>query len=145
MVTATVLDTQAVSLMWDKAENATEYTVFRRTLTNPGWELLTTTAATGYLDTSATLGDVKYYVMASRSLSVSDSEIVEVSVSLSMPFVEASTDNPDEVGLAWNEVPNATYYSAWIKTAGDTDWRRIGGNIYGTVFPFFLKHLTNAE
>jgi fibronectin type 3 domain-containing protein len=124
VVITTVLDNQTVSLMWDDTENATEYVVSRRTVSNPSWQDLTTTSGTGFVDTTPPLGTVEYTVTAKHGLSSTKSDNVEVSVSLATPVVEISQDNPNEIGLTWDTVPNAAYYSVWVKI-GTASWTRL--------------------
>ena len=132
-VTASVLENQATSIVWTKAENATEYVVYRRTANNPVWQQLTITSQTGYLDATPPLGNVDYYVAAKRGLTTTDSDLTSVTVTLSAPLVDVSAEMPGEVNVTWSEVPNATYYSVWIKV-GDAAWTRIGGNFTGNEF-----------
>jgi titin len=127
VVIATVLDNQTVSLMWDDTENATEYVVSRRTVNNPSWLELTTTSGTGFVDATPPLGTVEYAVTAKHGLSFTKSENISVSVSLATPIVEISQDNPNEIGLTWDAVPNAAYYSVWVKV-GTASWTRLTTN-----------------
>lgn len=150
-------DTQ-VSLSWTASSGATSYHVWRSTTSGSGFAILTTIAATSFIDSDLTNNTTYYYVVTAVNALGESANSTQVSATpqLALPAVPSgltAAAGNGQVSLNWNTASGATGYilkrsatsgSGYIgiytnATPGYTNTGLVNGSTY-----YYVVTATNA-
>ena len=120
-----------ITIGWNEVEGAESYTIYRK-ITDGKWTVIGTQAAddgASFVDETAVGGTEYLYTVRAASSNYKSSFHAGISVtavSLSIPELEACTNQEDGVLVKWNEVEDADGYIVYRRTGSDK-WVRMQG------------------
>ena len=141
-------------LTWKPVTGATAYEVYRSTSQSGTYSLLSTTASTSYVNTSAVAGTTYYYkvkaICGNGASAYSNIVSGQVQIVLDAPVVtfghSASSGKPQ---LTWNAVAGATSYEVYRSTSQSGTYSLLGttaatsytntGAVAGTTYYYKVK------
>lgn len=145
-VQATALETGGMQLTWHAVPDASGYRIYR--WNQDAWELLHIVKKadkTDYIDKTTELQtEYRYTIRAYKqtngtiALSAPSEEATGTTLSaLGTPVMRSATsDDPNNLTIAWNAVGNATGYEVFRKAEGESDWSQIAetSGLYATSY-----------
>lgn len=119
--------TRGVGFTWTAVEGADAYNVYRRSAGEVKWVLLTSTAKTGFTDTTVENG--KYYKYAVRA--INDGGISPYIGGRVIKFVSAPTgltaaNTLGGIYVKWDKLDNIDRFNVYRKVVGDANWTYLG-------------------
>ena len=127
-------DEYGITLTWDRAPDAQDYRVYRKT-DDSSWKMLTQTDESSYTDTDYEKGIVSYYtlrmVIADGSRFMSDYIGGKSILWCDTPYFSSLTNSENGVELRWNAVKGARQYRVYYQDG--SEWIRLD-TVHGTAY-----------
>ena len=117
--------TEGVKLSWNRAQNAEDYRVYRKT--TGGWTRLTQTGDSTFTDTTAVSGTKYTYTL--RMISYDGERFLSDYLSgksityVAAPYITSAENRTDGVRITWDKVTGASLYRVYYR--GESGWTRI--------------------
>lgn len=129
-VKSTVCKTNGIYIKWNKSTKATGYVVYRQEDGSDKWKKVAkidgnTPEFTDKNVKSGTNYTYKVKQLCGEYVSAAKKEGTKVCF-LSSPKTFSVSNSPNGVTLKWSKVAGAKGYAVWRKTAGETQWKKIG-------------------
>jgi fibronectin type 3 domain-containing protein len=122
-VTGTVTN-KGIALNWTSISGAKKYYIYRRHIDSAKWQLLTTTTALSYTDSSAKIHETYYYTV--RAIKKDGSESAYELDGLKIRYASTNFNNivlsnvKSGVYMKWDKTDGATGYYIYRRTSGNS-------------------------
>lgn len=134
----------SIALAWDAVAGADHYSVYRSTTSGSGYTKLADASGASYTDSTATKGQLFYYVVTASDAAANESvNSVEVSATslnnlppaapASLSAVDTPDDNGGSIDLSWAAVSGATSYTV-LRATGSDELSTLAEGVVGTSY-----------
>lgn len=129
-LTATLINSNQISLSWDYSGDASYYYVYRSTSYYGSYTLISTVTYPSYLDTNLSSNTTYYYKIQAYNSSGSSAEssIVSITNSFASSDITATAIGGNQINLTWSAVSSVSYYSIYRSNSYYGTYTNIAGS-----------------
>ncbi|MEG6567360.1 S-layer homology domain-containing protein [Thermoanaerobacterium saccharolyticum] len=119
------------SLSWQPVTGATNYTLYRTTISGKAYSRVYSGTDTSYTDTNLITGSTYYYVVTytnSLGTSVYSNEVKAITAAAKVPapsMVQVTGSYANAISIRWNNVVGATSYNVYRASSADGTYTKI--------------------
>jgi fibronectin type 3 domain-containing protein len=125
-----------VTLAWTASSGATSYNIKRSETSGSGYELISTTSTTGYVDTDVVNGVPYYYVISAQNIAGEGANSTQVTATPvaapAAPSGAIASAGNGQSGLVWQAVSGATSYTIKRSTVSGGPYSVIASGLTAT-------------